>query len=151
MNPRVRQFAYVRNNADFPEGPTYRNDFTRPERYSDHDAPAIYVKLPVEVTSRTRVNASAVALNRATGRYNGTITVTNTGSTALTGPVYVFFTLPTGVTLPDFPTSGGRPYATVNLPGGLAPGATSAAVAVSFADPTNARISYTTKCYDVNF
>ena len=152
LNSRVRQFAYTRVNADFPEGPTYRNDFTRPERYSDHDAPAVYLKLPVEVTSRSRVNATALALNRATGRQIGTITVTNTGSTALTGPVYVFFSnLPAGVTLPDLPQSGGIPYATINLSSGLAPGATSVPTTISFANPTNARVSYTTKIYDVNF
>ena len=151
LNPRVRQTVYVRNNADFPEGPTYRNDFNRPERYSDHDAPAVYLKLPVEVTSRSRVNASALLLNRATGRYKGTITVTNTGAAAFTGPVYVFFTLPAGVTLPDLPQANGLPYATINLPAGLAAGATSGSVAVSFANPANARISYTTSRYDVNF
>lgn len=44
--PRVRLFTYARSNADFPEGPTYRNDFTRPERLSDHDMPIVYVTLP---------------------------------------------------------------------------------------------------------
>ena len=152
LNARVRQFAYARNNADFPEGSTYRNDFTRPERYSDHDAPAVYIRLPLEVTSRTRVNASPLVLNRATGRSNGTVTVTNTGSTSLTGPVYVFFNgLPAGVTLPDLPQSNGVPYATINLPSGLAPGATSPAVTISFANPANARIGYTTQRYDVQF
>ena len=152
LNSRVRQVTYTRVNADFPEGPTYRNDFTRPERYSDHDAPAVYIKLPVEVTSRSRVNATALALNRATGRQIGTITVTNTGTSALTGPVYVFFTnLPAGVTLPDLPQSNGIPYATITLPSGLAPGATSAPATISFANPTNARVAYTPKIYDVNF
>ncbi|HEV2444681.1 MAG TPA: hypothetical protein VGS58_02110, partial [Candidatus Sulfopaludibacter sp.] len=152
MNPRVRQFAYARNNADFPEGPTYRNNFNRPERVSDHDMPIAYLKLPVEVTSRTRLNASALGLNRFTGRYNGTISVTNTGAAALTGPIYVFFAnLPAGVTLPDLPTFNGVPYATINAGAGLAPGATSGTVAISFADPSNARIGYTTQRFDGNF
>ena len=152
MYPRVRQFAYARNNADFPEGPTYRNDTTRPERVSDHDMPIVYLKLPVEVTSRTRLNATSLALNRATGRYNGTISVTNTGSAALTGPVYVFFqNLPAGVTLPDLPTYNGAPYATINLGAGLAPGATSTTITISFADPSNARIGYTTTRFDGTF
>ena len=55
------------------------------------------------------------------------------------------------VTLPDFPQANGLPYATINIPAGLAPGTTSASVAISFANPTNARISYTTKRYAVNF
>jgi len=152
MNTRVRQFSYARNDADFPEGPMYRNDFTRPERISDHDMPIVYFRLPVEVTSRTVLNASGLFLNRVTGRYNGTISVTNTGNATLTGPIYVFFkNLPAGVTLPDLPQSNGVPYATVTVPGGLAPGATSSTVAVSFADPTNVRIGYTTQRFDGSF
>jgi hypothetical protein len=149
---RVRQFAYGRVNADFPEGNTYRNDFTRPERYSDHDAPAVYLRLPVEVTSRVKVNGGAPVLNRATGRYNATVSVTNNGATALTGPLYVFFTnLPAGVALPDLPQQDGVPYATIALPAGLAAGATSGNVTVSFTDPSNVKITYTAKCFDTSF
>lgn len=152
MNSRLRQIVYARNDADFPEGPTYRNNTSRPERVTDHDMPVVYLRLPVEVTSRTKVNASAVALNRATGRYNGTISVTNTGAAALSGPVYVFFkNLPAGVTLPDLPQSNGVPYATINLPSGLAAGATSGTVTISFANPSNARIGYTTQMFDGSF
>jgi predicted extracellular nuclease len=150
--PRFRQLAYARNDAEFPEGPTYRNDFTRPERVSDHDMPVLYLSLPVEVTSRTRLNATGLALNRATGRYTGLISVTNTGATPLTGPVYVFFSnLTPGVTLPDLPTFNGQPYATINLGAGLAPGATGSTISISFADPTNARIGYTTTRFDGTF
>lgn len=149
---RVRQFAYERNNADFPEGPTYYNDGSRPERYSDHDAPAVYLQLPIEVTSRTHLNATGLVLNRVTHRYNGTITVTNTGAAALTGPVYVLFNnLSSGVALPDLPEYNGAPYATINLPSGLAPGVTSSAVAISFTDPSNAPIGYTTTRFDGTF
>jgi hypothetical protein len=151
-NSRFRQIVCARNDADFPEGPTYRNDIARPERVTDHDMPVVYLRLPVEVTSRTRVNASGIVLNRATGRYNGTIKVTNTGSAALTGPVYVFFNnLPAGVTLPDLPQYNGVPYATINLPSGLAAGATSGTVTISFADPSAARIGYTTRTFDGSF
>ena len=150
--PRVRQFAYARNNADFAEGPTYRNDFTRPERVSDHDMPVVYLKLPVEVTSRTRVNATTPVLNRATGRYNANISVTNTGTALLAGPIYVFFqNLPAGVTLPELPVSNGIPYATVNVGAGLAAGATSGNTAISFANPSNARIGYSTQRFDGSF
>ena len=152
MNSRLRQIVYARNDADFPEGPTYRNNTSRPERVSDHDMPVVYLKLPVEVTSRTRVNASAIVLNRGTGRYNSIISVTNTGAAALTGPVYVFFkNLPAGVTLPDLPQSNGVPYATITLPSGLAAGATSDTVTISFADPSNARVGYTTQLFDGSF
>jgi hypothetical protein len=149
LNGRVRQFVYARNNADFPEGPAYRNDFNRPERYSDHDAPAVYIRLPMEVTSRTKVHTSAPTPKRAAGRYTATFSVTNTGTTRLTGPVYVFFhDLPAGVTLPGLPSYNGIPYATVNLPCGLAPGDTSNRASITFANPAHARISYTTRRYD---
>ncbi len=147
--PRVRQAADARNDADFPEGPTYKNNFNRPERLSDHDMPVVYVTLPMEITSRVTVNGKPVALNRATHRYNGQISITNTGGVALTGPLYVFFNnLTAAATLPDLPTQNGVPYATINLPGGLAPGATSALVTISFADPTNAPISFSTTVFD---
>ena len=99
-----------------------------------------------EVTGTTQLNASALALNRATGKYSGTITVTSTGVSPLPGPIYVFFTtLPSGVTLPTLPTSGGVPY--IMIPGGLAVGATTSPVNITFTDPTNARIAYTTNRY----
>jgi uncharacterized protein len=152
MTSRFRQIVYARNDADFPEGSTYRNNTSRPERVSDHDMPVVYLRLPVEVTSRTRINASPITLNRATGRYNSNVSVTNTGPAALTGPVYVFFkNLPAGVTLPDLPQYNGVPYATINLPSGLAAGATSGTVGISFANPANARIGYTTQSFDGSY
>jgi predicted extracellular nuclease len=38
--PHFRDFAYARNDTDFPE--SFRNDPTRPERISDHDVPVAY-------------------------------------------------------------------------------------------------------------
>ncbi len=40
MNKHVNGFGFVRLNADFPE--SYRNDDTRVERFSDHDAAIAY-------------------------------------------------------------------------------------------------------------
>jgi uncharacterized protein len=151
-NSRFRQIVYARNDADFPEGPIYRNNMTRPERVTDHDMPVVYLRLPVEVTSRTKVNSSPITLNRATGRYNSKISVTNTGSLDLTGPVYVFIkNLPAGVTLPDLPQYNGVPYVTISLPSGLAAGATSGTVTISFVNPSNVRIGYTTQTFDRSF
>jgi hypothetical protein len=105
LYPRFRQIAYARNDADFADGPTYRNDFTRPERVSGQDMPVVYLTLPVEITSRTHLNATAVILNRATGRYTSSISVTSTGAVPLNGPVYVIFeNLPSGVMLPELCT-----------------------------------------------
>lgn len=40
---RSLKFGYARLDADFPQ--VYRNDETRPERLSDHDAPIFYLSL----------------------------------------------------------------------------------------------------------
>ena len=40
---RGLKFGYARLDADFPQ--IYRNDATRPERISDHDAPIFYLSL----------------------------------------------------------------------------------------------------------
>jgi len=40
MKKHIGGFGYARLNADFPE--TYRNDETRVERFSDHDAAIAY-------------------------------------------------------------------------------------------------------------
>jgi predicted extracellular nuclease len=40
---RALKFGYARVDADFPK--VYANDFTRPERLSDHDAPIVYFSL----------------------------------------------------------------------------------------------------------
>jgi predicted extracellular nuclease len=40
---RALKFGYARLNADFPA--VYRNDITRPERLSDHDAPIFFMSM----------------------------------------------------------------------------------------------------------
>ncbi len=40
MQPRVTRYLYARCNADFPE--SYRSNFDRPERVSDHDVPVAW-------------------------------------------------------------------------------------------------------------
>jgi predicted extracellular nuclease len=43
LRERVLKFGYARSNADFPL--IYKNDASRPERVSDHDAPVVYLSL----------------------------------------------------------------------------------------------------------
>lgn len=43
MFRRTTRFVYARNNADFPE--SFRNDASRPERFSDHDPEVAYFAL----------------------------------------------------------------------------------------------------------
>jgi hypothetical protein len=47
----LQRYAVARNNADFPEGPTFAADATRPERCSDHDMPVGYFKFPPRLTA----------------------------------------------------------------------------------------------------
>ncbi len=46
-----KRYAIARNNSDFPEGPTFAGDATRPERCSDHDMPVAYFKFPPRLTA----------------------------------------------------------------------------------------------------
>jgi uncharacterized protein len=46
-----QRYAIARNNSDFPVGPTFANDATRPERCSDHDMPVAYFKFPPQLTA----------------------------------------------------------------------------------------------------
>jgi hypothetical protein len=95
---RVSRFVYARFNADFPE--SVRNDATRPERNSDHDAPVAYFNLPgapmltlngpqtmtVEAMS-TFTDPGAVAVDDELGTWTvygvGTVDTTTVGSYTL--------------------------------------------------------------------
>ena len=63
-----------------------------------------------------------MVLNRATGFWSGKITLTNTGSSAFTGPVFILFNLPAGAILENATgTYNGQPY--LEIPAGtIAPG-----------------------------
>jgi predicted extracellular nuclease len=42
----LQRYAVARGNADFPTGPLFAGDDTRPERSSDHDMPVAYFRFP---------------------------------------------------------------------------------------------------------
>ena len=106
---------------------------------------------PTNVTSQVKTTASGLVRNRATGLFGGTITLTNIGSTALTGQLEVVFTgLPPGVTLANASgyTSDGNPYLLVNLlTNTLAPGQ-SVSFTVQFSDPNLLSIQYFPTIFD---
>jgi uncharacterized protein len=143
---RVTRFAVGHSNADFPE--VFRNDVTRPERLSDHDAEVAYLSLPaaVDVTSSVSYAASGLVYNRASGLYNGSITVTNNSASTITGPIQIALAnLSSGVTLSNATGNlGGTPY--ITPAGSLAAGA-SVTIPVQFRNPGSARISYTINIY----
>jgi hypothetical protein len=99
-----------------------------------------------DVTLSVSVARSGFSYNVITKRYGQTLTLTNTGTAAIAGPLFVVLdnvtsaaTLlsPAGRTACLAPL--GSPY--VTIAGGLAPGA-HATVSVQFTDPANAPISY---------
>jgi predicted extracellular nuclease len=124
-----------------------------PYRASDHDPVVLTLSLKApytDVTAGVRTLGSGLTLNRLTGRYTGTLTVTNSGASALTGPLQVALNgLAGGITLVNASgTQAGAPYITV--PGGLAPGA-SVTLPLTFSKTGTANISYTAKIYSGTF
>lgn len=102
---------------------------------------------PLEATSRFALLRSGLTMNRITGKYSATITLTNTGGAALTGPFQlVFDTLTAGVTLDNASgTRNGAPYVTV-AGNALAAGA-SVTVPLTYTNPGKVAISYTNAVY----
>lgn len=56
----LQRYHIARNNTDFPEGPLFAGDATRPERNSDHDMPMSYYKFPAAPTTTTVSDATAI-------------------------------------------------------------------------------------------
>jgi hypothetical protein len=95
-----------------------------------------------DVSASVRMTQQGATLNRATGKYAGAVTLTNTGSAALAGPLrLVLGGLTAGVTLDNASgASSGAPY--VAIAGPLAAGAT-INVALTFSNPNRTVVSYT--------
>jgi predicted extracellular nuclease len=161
LSAQVADAAEWHNNADEPPVLDYNLDGKPQDKYtdapyraSDHDPVVLSLNLqgaPVDVTASVRSAPSGLVLARATGRWNGTLTLTNSGATALTGPLQIALKgLPAGVTLANASGSqAGAPYITAAV-STLAPGA-SISVPVSFTKTGTAAINYTTTVYSGNF
>ena len=98
---------------------------------------------PSDVTT----TASGLAYSRVTQTFSGAVTITNVGSTSVTGPLQVLLTgLPSTVTLVNATGSfAGIPYLTVPT-SGLAPGQAVTA-AVQLKNPANATINFVPSIY----
>ena len=155
LNAQVAGAAEWHNNADEPETLDYNLGDTVQDPYregayraSDHDPVVVSLNLTAptaDVTASVKIVRGGVTLNRATGKYSANVTLTNTGSTALAGPLNLRLDgLTAGVTLDNKSgEQGGAPYLT--LPGGgLAPGA-SVVVTTVFVNPAKVAINYTAK------
>lgn len=149
------------NNADEPDAIDYNLGDTaddpyvnNPFRASDHDPVVVSLNLApayADVTASVKIAPGALGYNRVTGKFVGSVAITNTSGAALSGPLqYVLRGLPAGVTLDN--KSGevdGAPY--VTLPGtALAPGAT-VKVALTFTNPSRTNITFTSALYAGTF
>ncbi|KQV33437.1 discoidin domain-containing protein [Massilia sp. Root335] len=105
---------------------------------------------PADVSTGVRMTQQGATLNRATGKYVGGVTVTNTGATALAGPLWLTLNgLTAGVTLDGAAgTNGGAPYVVVGGP--LNPGAT-LTVPLTFTNPARGIVGYTPALYQPHF
>ena len=106
---------------------------------------------PEDVSGQVSTTRSGLVLNRSTQLFGGTITLTNTGSTALTGTLEVLLTgLPSGVTLANASgTVNGNPYILVNLTNGVLASGQSINFTVLFANPHRLSFLYEVSIYDV--
>ena len=166
LSPQVAGVTEWHANADEPdaidyniEGGTQPDPFTNDAfRASDHDPVVVSLNLPAtfaDATASTKIVRTGLVpqhdRGQFSGKFAGTVRITNRGNVALNGPLHLVMEgLTTGVTLDDMSgEQGGSPY--VTLPNvSLAPGAT-AIVEVSFASPSKGVIEYTPKLYTGTF
>lgn len=105
------------------------------------------------VTSQVQVSKSGLVYNRATQLFGGTITITNTGTTNLIGPLEFEVTgLPAGVILAN--ASGiaqdGNPYISINPAGGVLSPGQSITFTVLFKNPKLSSFAYGILAFDEN-
>lgn len=125
-----------------------------PYRASDHDPVVVSLNLQpalADVSASVKTTAYGLVYNRATGKYAGNFSITNTGGTALSGPFQLEFDgLSSGVTLANATGShNGAPYITLDA-ATLAPGAT-LSVGLQFNNPAKGAINYSAKIFSGTF
>lgn len=111
----------------------------------------VTVNFAANVSAQVRVKQTGFALNRVTGIWAATMTLTNTSGAAINGPIQVVLTqLTPGVTMVNSSgMQGVSPFITVAA-GPLAPGA-SASVSIQFTNPSNGLINFTPLTYSGTF
>jgi hypothetical protein len=149
------------NNADEPEVIDYNTEDKVDDEYvnnafraSDHDPVVVSLNLApafADVTASVKISATGATLNRATGKFSGNISFTNTSGKAINGPLqFVLQNLPAGVSLDgksgDF---NGAPYLT--LPSASLAAGASVTVTTTFTNPNKVSILYTPKLYNGAF
>jgi predicted extracellular nuclease len=149
------------NNADEPEAIDYNIEATgqdpyvaNPYRASDHDPVVVSLNLAAtyaDVTASTTIARSGITLNRVSGKYTGTVTITNKSAAALNGPLQLVLQgLTAGVTLDGKSgDQGGAPYLT--LPNASLAAGASVTVTTTFTNPSKTSIGYTPTLFSGTF
>ena len=153
LDPQVTGVTEWHNNADEPDAIDYNLGDTADDPYvnnafraSDHDPVVVSLNLAgatTDVSASVKIVQSGLKGNVLTGKVSGTVTITNTTSAPLSGPLQLRLDgLPSSVTLDNRTgMQNGTPYITIST-GTLAPGA-QATVTTSFSNPTKIQFSYT--------
>jgi hypothetical protein len=108
---------------------------------------AVQAGLTLVPSNSVAITSSGLAYSRVTQTFNGTVTVTNNGNGALTGPLEIVFNgLPASVTMMNSTGNfAGTPYLTVPT-ASLAAGQSATAV-VQFRNPSNVTVNLTPTIY----
>jgi probable HAF family extracellular repeat protein len=103
---------------------------------------------PTNVTGQLAITSSGLAYSRVSQTFNGTVTIKNIGTTAISGPLQVLFVgVPASVSLVNATGNvSTTPYMTIPAATGLAPGQ-SVTVSVKFKNPLNTTIHLTPAIY----
>jgi hypothetical protein len=110
--------------------------------------PAVVITFP-DVTARLRITTTGFIYSRVTRTFNGTITVTNTSSSPIAGPIQIGFNgLPAGIALVNATSKVGTGF--IAIPGGLAAGQTTT-FSAHFSNPSNLNLSFITVAYSGAF
>jgi hypothetical protein len=102
----------------------------------------------VDVTAYATITRSGLTVNRFTGKYTGTVTITNASGQTLDAPLQLRLqSLTAGVTLDNATgLQNGVPY--LALPSALAPGQ-SITLTTTFSNPSKTGIGYTPLLFSV--
>jgi hypothetical protein len=107
--------------------------------------------IPTDVTSQTHVSLSGVRLDRSTGLFVGTATITNTSSSAIAGPVSLILGLRNGIKLANATGNTclispvGAGFINPTLSGGALAPAAAVTVTVQYSNPNQQPIQPTVK------
>ena len=110
--------------------------------------PTVVITFP-NITAKLRITSTGFLYSRVTRTFNGTITVTNTSSSAIAGPIQIGFNgLPASITLVNATSKVGTGF--IAIPGGLAAGQTTT-FSAHFSNPSNLNLSFVAVAYSGAF